>query len=585
MSEKNAPGSIHPEKGPAKELSDSARKRLGKRLQFLYGSNANQLTDRLQELLTSYGSIKPRRRKKNYYSHRDVFVITYGDSINHPSKYPLQALHEFMDEHFRGLISNIHILPFFPFSSDDGFSVIDYRKVREDLGDWKHITSMSENYGVMADLVINHVSSESDYFKNFLKGNGNGSNFFHLVDPNENVRMVTRPRSSPLITPVATNRGIYYLWTTFSPDQVDVNFSNPDVLFEFLDILLFYLSKGIRIIRLDAVAFLWKKMGTSCIHLKETHEVVKLIRDVVEAMAPETIIITETNVPHKENISYFGDGDEAHMVYNFSLPPLLYHAIITENASYLTQWSSELSTPPRGCTYFNFAASHDGIGVRPLEGLVPPDEFDKVVKAAERRGGHISYKENPDGTKSPYELNITYFDAFKDLKNNDVKIQIRKFLCSQALMMSFRGIPAVYIHSLIGTHNDHRGVAETGMARSINRRKWDVDELNEKLNDTESPHHIVFNAWKKLLKIRTGEPAFDPQGGKQVLETPSELFAMWRTSPDGAHRLVVVANVSTKEVEWTVPFRIGRATELITGEPVSSPHLKLGPRQVCWIKY
>ncbi|MCH8558141.1 MAG: sugar phosphorylase [Balneolia bacterium] len=568
------------------QLTENDFTKIKNRLQFLYNDSSDALATRLQSLIASYGEIQNSPASKFYYSHEDVYVITYGDSLTNTKgeQFPLETLHNFMKTHFKGLINHVHILPFFPYSSDDGFSVIDYRKVREDLGKWDHVTSMSEDFKMMADLVINHVSSESDYFKDFLVGEGLGKDFFHMVDPNENVRMVTRPRSSPLISPVATNRGIYYLWTTFSPDQVDVNFSNPDVLFEFIDILLFYLSKGIRVIRLDAVAFLWKKKGTSCIHLEETHEVVKLIRDVVEAIAPETVIITETNVPHKENISYFGDGDEAHMVYNFSLPPLLYHAIITQNASYLTEWSKSLNTPPEGCTYFNFAASHDGIGVRPLEGLVPPEEFEKVLMAAQRRGGHISYKENGDGTKSPYELNITYFDAFKDIKTGDRQKQIKKFLCSQALMMSFRGVPAIYIHSLFGTENDHEGVSQKGTVRSINRKRWDIDELTARLEDPDCYNHDVFNAWKKLLKIRTSEPAFDPQGGKNVLDTPSEIFAMWRSSPDEKHQLIIVANVAAREVEYEIPYKWNSATELITGEKVKPGTATIGPREVMWIK-
>lgn len=563
---------------------------LKKRLDFIYPDlDTNELTQRLTGLIHSYAGLQSKNgtTKKKYYSHKDLFVIAYGDSVRDQQQYPLQALHGFMNEHFSDLIKNLHILPFFPFSSDDGFSVIDYREIREDLGNWDHITALSKDYRLMADLVINHVSSESSYFKDFLEGSGPGANFFHVVDPNANVRMVTRPRSTPLLSPIATKMGIYHIWTTFSADQVDVNFGNPDVLFEYMDILLFYLEKGVRVIRLDAVAFLWKKVGTSCIHLPETHEVVKLIRDVVDIIAPDTILITETNVPHKENISYFGDGDEAHMVYNFSLPPLLYHAIITQNASYLSDWSKNLSTPPEGCTYFNFAASHDGIGVRPLEGLVPDEEFNKIINAAVKRGGYVSYKENGDGTKSPYELNITYFDAFKDIKTDDISVQIRKFLCSQTLMLSFRGVPAVYIHSLLGTQNDYDNVAKTGMARSINRRKWDIDDLNEKLQNPDSHHSIILDSWKKLLKIRISEPSFDPQGGKKVLDSPSEIFAMWRNAPGNGDQVIIIGNVTENPLTWEVPaeYDVSQASDLISGEKIKNQTISLQPWQVMWVKF
>ncbi|AXI99489.1 sucrose phosphorylase [Cyclonatronum proteinivorum] len=571
-------------------LTKKQAQTLEKRLQFIYPDlNTAELSNRLSQLIESYAGLQSSNgsSKKKYYSHKDLFVIAYGDSLKDEDRYPLEVLHEFMNEHFSHLIKNLHILPFFPYSSDDGFSVIDYRQIREDLGKWDHVTTLSKDYRVMADLVINHVSSESSYFRNFLRGEEPGASFFHIVDPNSNVRMVTRPRSTPLLSPIATKMGIYHVWTTFSADQVDVNFGNPDVLFEYLDILLFYLEKGVRVIRLDAVAFLWKKIGTSCIHLPETHEVVKLIRDVVDILAPDTVLITETNVPHKENISYFGDGDEAHMVYNFSLPPLLYHAIITQNASYLSDWSRNLSTPPEGCTYFNFAASHDGIGVRPLEGLVPDEEFNKIINAAVKRGGYVSYKENGDGTKSPYELNITYFDAFKDIKTDDISVQIRKFLCSQTLMLSFRGVPAIYIHSLLGTKNDHENVAKTGMARSINRRKWDINELNKELKNADSHHGTVLDAWKKLLKIRISEPSFDPQGGKKVLDSPSEIFAMWRNAPKKGDQLIIIGNVTENPVTWNIPsaYDVTNATELISGATITSQSITLQPWQVMWVKF
>ncbi|MCC5934752.1 MAG: sugar phosphorylase [Candidatus Cyclonatronum sp.] len=571
-------------------LTEDQRQILNKHLSFIYpDSDTKQLTEKLLRLMESYAGLQSSNGslRKKYYSHKDLFVIAYGDSIKNDHQYPLEVLHAFMNEHFSDLIKNLHILPFFPYSSDDGFSVIDYRKIRDDLGNWNHVTALSKDYRIMADLVINHVSSQSEYFREFLLGEGLGSGFFHVVNPSENVRMVTRPRSTPLFTPVATKMGIHHIWTTFSADQVDVNFGNPDVLFEFLDILLFYLEKGVRVIRLDAVAFLWKKIGTSCIHLPETHEVVKLIRSIVDILAPDTILITETNVPHKENVSYFGDGDEAHMVYNFSLPPLLYHAIITQNAAYLSEWSKNLSTPPEGCTYFNFAASHDGIGVRPLEGLVPDEEFNKIINAAIKRGGYVSYKENGDGTKSPYELNITYFDAFKDIKTNDISVQVRKFMCSQMLMLSFRGVPAIYIHSLFGTQNDYENVAKTGMARSINRRKWQLNDLNERLQDPENHHVSVFNSWKKLLRIRIQEAAFDPQGGKKVLDSPPELFVMWRNAPQNSEQIIVLGNVTEKEISWNVPddYDITNGIDLISGEAVRSTKVQLEPWQVRWIKF
>ncbi len=571
-------------------LDQSTTDKIYHRLAFLYGDKATDILSRIKLLAGKYPKLNGTELPRDSWTHKSVYVISYGDSLLSEKEEPIPTLKRFIDEKLNNLITGVHILPFFPYSSDDGFSVIDYRKVREDLGDWDDVKDMAKRYRVMADLVINHISSKSDWFQEFLDGRQPGLDYFHTKNIETDYGMVTRPRSTPLLTPVQTNDGVKHVWTTFSPDQVDVNFANPDVLLEYIDILLFYLANHIKVIRLDAVAFLWKKDGTNCIHLKETHEVVKLIRDLVEAVAPDTIIITETNVPHDENISYYGDGDEAHMVYNFSLPPLLFHAILTGNASYLSEWSRKLTPPPEGCTYFNFSASHDGIGVRPLEGLVPQEDFDLVVQAAKDRGGFVSYKQNPNGVETPYELNITFFDAFKDPDDpENVKDQIKRFMCSQILMLSFRGVPAIYIHCLTATPNYHEGVKETGVKRTINRRKWKLSELEEILEDEEHPTTIVLNAWKQILTTRRTEPAFHPESGKEVMETPNEIFSMLRLSPDGSSAVIVVANVSDKNVSYNIPLSPleyqGPWVDLISRKRVNPRNkIPLEPWQIMWIK-
>jgi len=557
-------------------------------LSGIYGNEPPGLLNKIGELIKQYSfsNGQARHLKREPYSHKDVYLIIYGDSIQDNDEYPLSVLERFMDDYLRDMINALHILPFFPYSSDDGFSVIDYKEVRKDLGDWNNIESLASKYKFMGDLVINHISSQSEWFADFVNSKLPGLNYFHSLNPDTDTSMVTRPRSSPLLTPVLTQSGLQHVWTTFSPDQVDVNFSNPAVLIEYIDILLFYLSKGIKVIRLDAVAYLWKKPGTSSIHLKETHLVVKLLRLISGYLVPNSILITETNVPHKENISYFGDGDEAHMVYNFSLPPLLLHAIYTGNATYLSEWSKSLTPPPDGCTYFNFTASHDGIGVRPLEGLVPKNQFDLVVQGVTERGGMVSYKRNPDGTESPYELNITYFDAFADPIGNDRDEQIRRFMCSQALMLGFRGVPAIYIHSLTGTFNFHKGVRDTGSKRAINRMKWDLSFLKSLLDDPHSVTHKVIDRWRTLLTVRKREPAFDPQGGKKVLKSPPELFAMWRSSLDETQQIIIVGNVSRRKVEWDLPITFKHAKDLISGATIENEaKVSLEPWQVMWIKF
>lgn len=567
---------------------------LYKRFEYIYGKEeASDCLERFKTLVGRYSiNLNNSRSKERGWSEEDVLLITYGDSIVKEGEQneKLSVLQEFLNTYLSETINSLHILPFFPYSSDGGFSVIDYKEVRDDLGSWDDIEQLASEYNLMADLVINHISSESTWFKNYKKGENPGKDYFHEIDPDSDLSSVTRPRSTPLLTEVETDNGTRYVWTTFSKDQIDLDFGNPDVLIEMIDIFLFYLSKGINIIRMDAVAYLWKHVGGSSIHEPETHEIVKLFRDIVDYASPSATLITETNVPFEENISYFGDGDEAHMVYQFSLPPLLLHAILTENAGYLREWARELPEPPEGCTYFNFTSSHDGIGVRPLEGLVPEEEFYRLVEGAKERDGYVSYKTNSDGTKSPYELNITYFDAFSDPENGDSELQYCRYMCSQILMMSLQGLPAFYIHNLTGTRNNLKGVIESQEKRDINRMKWDYDELTEKLENEEETTHRVFNMLKELINTRKKHPAFSPQAAQKVLNTENNLFVFLRTAKDESEKVLVVGNVTGERQKLNREEISPQAdldrdiNELISGKRINANRdIELEPYQVLWL--
>ncbi|WAM54481.1 sugar phosphorylase [Vreelandella venusta] len=485
------------------------------------------------------------------WSEKDQWVISYGDSIVAEETPPLAVLNEFLQRYLGERISGVHVLPFFPWSSDDGFSVIHYREVNPELGDWQHIRELANHYDVMGDLVLNHVSRESLWFVDYLTGSLPGRDYFIEVDPETDVSDVVRPRSSPLLVPISTRRGTRHVWATFSEDQIDLNFENPDVLLEFVGILLFYLQQGVRIIRLDAVAFLWKRLGTPCIHLPETHTVVRLLRAIVDEIAPGTLMITETNVPHAENISYFGlerlangSPDEAHMVYQFALPPLLLHTLTRGEATTLQTWLASLPILPRHCTYLNFTASHDGIGVRPLEGLLPDHERDALLELMHRFGGFVSMRSNPDGSDSPYEINITWFEAMRGTHRGPDPWQIARFLCSQAIMLTLQGIPALYIHTLTGTLNDVEGVERSGRLRSINRRRWQRDELALLLESPSTPTHDVFHALSRLLELRRTEPCFHPNATQRVLTTPPEVLAIERGPLSNGRRLLALFNVT-----------------------------------------
>jgi len=544
-------------------------------------------TFRAQRPDLSAQPIDPRER----VTERDVMLITYGDSLQRPGLLPLQTLGRFLRQHLLGVISTVHILPFFPYSSDDGFSVIDYTAVNPDLGDWSDIRRLGQDFKLMFDAVINHISAHSAWFRGFLAGDPAYQDFFITVDPDTDLSQVVRPRSLPLLTEVETSGGPAHVWTTFSTDQIDLNFANEEVLLKIIEVLLFYVGQGMTFLRLDAIAYLWKRIGTSCIHLDETHTVVKLFRDVLDVVAPHVTIITETNVPHPENVSYFGNGrDEAQLVYQFTLPPLTLHAIATGDASVLSEWAAEVETISDQTTFFNFTASHDGIGVRPVEGILPDEGVALLVERAKAHGGAVSYKANPDGTQSPYELNINYFDALSDpAAGEPPDVQASRFLVSQAIALAFMGMPGIYIHSLLGSRNWNDGVRQTGHLRSINREKLDLGTVEAALADPGSLRARVFFAYRDLIARRTGERAFHPNGPQTVLDLHPALFALLRTSPDGAEQIVAIHNVSGQTVRAdlsAVPLEgITGFIDLITGAPVAAgTAFDVRPYQVLWLK-
>lgn len=481
------------------------------------------------------------------WDERDIVLITYADMLTKEGERPLKTLNKFLKRRLRNAIRTVHILPFFPWSSDDGFSVIDYREVSPDYGKWKDVEAIGGNFHLMFDLVLNHCSVESSWFKDFVSGVAPARYYFLPIDPQTDLSAVVRPRSSPLLTPTQTRDGEAHMWSTFSADQVDLNWQNPDVFFEFLDILFDFISKGARIIRLDAVGFLWKNIGSDCLHQPQTHEVIKLLRDILAIAAPEVILLTETHVPHEENISYFGKGDEAHMVYQFALPPLLLHALLRGDSTHLVDWAKNLQPPPKGCAFLNFTACHDGIGLRSVETLLPPKEIKWLIQQGKKRGGRLSEKRNADGSKSPYELNITYFGALRLI--DDPEHESARFLCSQAVALSLKGIPAVYFNSLIGAENNLEGVKSTGQSRAINRKKWDLHELKERLNDNEQTAAYVYRRYLGLLNRRNEHPAFHPDGPQEILELGPDLFGLVRTSPNAKETILCLYNFTSRVIK------------------------------------
>jgi glucosylglycerate phosphorylase len=527
---------------------------------------------------------RPRRRSHRL-SQADAVLITYADMLRETGQSPLRTLHAFARDHLKGCFSAIHLLPFFPYSSDDGFSVIDFFSVDAAVGTWDDAIHCGADFHLMIDFVLNHVSAQSRWFTDYLAGRPGFAELAIEVDPAADLSAVTRPRALPLLTPFTKASGEQvFLWTTFSADQIDLNYKSIDVLGKMVEVLLFYVAQGARLIRMDAVAYLWKTPGTPCIHLPQTHAMVRLFRKILDQLAPEVLIVTETNVPHAENIGYFGNGyDEAQMVYNFTLPPLLLHAFVSGDTQVLSGWAQGLKTPSRETAFFNFTASHDGIGVRPLEGILPGREIDRLVEAARDGGGRVSGRRNADGMESPYELNITYVDALGLPGQRGTAAHAARFLASQAIALALPGVPAVYLHSLLGSRNWQEGVGHTGRPRTINREKLNATDVLAALGNPADFRSRVFFPYCRMLQVRRQQPAFHPKAGCEVLWLDRRVFAIKREG--GGQTIHALTHIGGPRVALSLEPHCGKGAwrDLLTGRRLSGGTVTLHPHQTLWL--
>ena len=575
-------------------MLDELEKKLIGSLDFIYPDiDTASLARQLIETMGLDENCQQPGDHQNNWDEKDILLITYADSILNRDKQdekPLVTLHEFLKGKLQDKVTSVHILPFFPYSSDDGFSVMDYLAVNESHGEWEDIQRISSEFKFMSDLVINHMSSRSRWFDNFKKRIDPGKDYFFEASPDDDVSAVVRPRTSPLLNPVQTEDGERYVWCTFSEDQVDLNFKNPKVLLEFVNIIRHYMENGVQIFRLDAVAFLWKEVGTPSIHLQQTHEVIKLLRILIEHYNPRAVIITETNVPNRENLTYFGNANEAHVIYNFSLPPLLIYTLIAGDCRHLKTWLMSMPPAQMGTTYLNFIASHDGVGLRPTDGLLEEDEKNQMVSTMQQFGGRITFRRAREGFDKPYEMNISLYDALKGtIDHGPDKWQLQRFVCAHAIMLALEGIPAFYIHSLLGTENDYARLEHTGRNRSINRSQWDVNQLEEQLQNKYSHHSKVFQQLCELIEIRKKQPAFHPNATQFTLHLGLQIFGFWRQSMRRDQSIFCIFNISseTQQVALSDINLIGTDNwvDLISGMKIEDQAgtITLNPYQTLWL--
>lgn len=566
---------------------------LGRLIEFIYPDHDQQvLLDQIEAAFWP-ADLVPRSTARiadnDMWSEKDNYLITYGGTIIDGEHKPLDLLRDFATKYLSGTISGIHILPYFPYTSDDGFAVTDYSEVNSTLGAWEDIERIGSEFKLMSDLVLNHCSSQSKWFSEYLQGHAPYDNFFFEASPDDDLTDVVRPRAHDLLRSVETANGTKHVWCTFSHDQVDFDFRNPAVLIEFVKIMRLHIDKGVRTIRLDAVAFVWKVIGTNCIHLDQTHAIVKLMRLLCDYCEEPVILITETNVPKTENLSYFGNRNEAHMVYNFSLPPLLVQALLKGTSKHLNAWQMSMPPAQMGCAYFNFTASHDGIGLRPAEGVIPADELDEMIETVRGFGGRVSMRTLPDGTQKAYELNTSLFDAMKGTIEGQDALQVDRFLCGQTIALGLEGVPAFYIHSLLSTHNDQEGVEQLGHNRAINRKRLDYKELCEELEQAAGQRSQIFSELKRRIDLRSNQTAFHPNATQFTLQLGEQIFGFWRQSIDRSQSIFALSNV-TKGVVTIPSIALNLIdgdhwTDILSGDPVSPSDgdVVFEPYQTRWI--
>jgi len=594
---------------PIFEVPSEYKKKMLDRLTFLYGQEeAGTCYKKLERIMKVHYAYKtpamiewgkglnPAER----FTEKDVILITYGDLIQDGIHLPLDILADFSEKYLKGNINTLHILPFFPYSSDRGFAITDFEEVDSRLGTWENITNLKSNFRLMFDGVFNHISSKSSWFQEFLDGNPEYQDFFIVFSTKvpiseDHLKLIVRPRTSDLLSQFNTLNGKRSVWTTFSSDQIDLNYRNPNVLVKMVEILLAYVRRGADIIRLDAVTYLWTELGTSCAHLKQTHTIIKLFRDILDAVAPHVAIITETNTPHEENIQYFGNSaDEAQMVYNFALPPLVLHAFQSGSSAYLTKWASALNKVSDAATYFNILDSHDGLGVMGARGILPENEIEMMALRVLEHGGFISYRADGDGGSSPYELNITWYSALNRQDSDETTdLHIKRFLASRSIALTLMGIPGIYLHGLLGSKNDADAVIEEGQTRSINRRTIDKDSLYRSLNDKKTTTYKISLGLAEMIEKRTRERAFHPHATQQVFDISDSVFSLIRTFVDEKESILCITNVTTQKQHIKLETkRVGLRAEywrdILSGRSFSSSEgilsLELQPYDVLWLK-
>ena len=552
----------------------------------------NSVWSQLLQILDPYyvNSDNKKLENESIWDSSSVVLITYPDAIYRKDESTLKTLAEFLENRLSGISSVIHILPFLPSTSDGGFAVSNYEEIDETFGNWNDLKNLSGKHKIMADLVLNHVSSSHPWVLQFMKSDEPGSSYIVSPSRTDAWEEVIRPRNSSLFTKIKTNNGFKNVWTTFGPDQIDLNWSNPNIFLEFLHLLVRYINNGAEWIRLDAIAFIWKEPNTTCLHLNKVHLIVKLLNRCLKIIKQTAVLITETNVPEEENLSYLIDGNEANLAYNFTLPPLLLEAIYTGETNLLNNWLSDWNELPASTSLLNFTSSHDGIGLRALEGIMEEKRIHNLLVESEKRGGLVSHRRMSNGQDQPYELNISWWSAMSNCGSDITLFQFERFLLSQVFTLSLKGVPALYLPSILASPNDIDTFRKTGQRRDLNREKFEANKLLVLLKNFDSPASKNISYLSHIIKVRSRLSSFHPEAYMKCLYTNIEnIVVIKRGLKDES--VYVICNFSEKYLNLSILNDINsielsankRLIDNITGSLINADKLELKPYQVVWV--
>ena len=514
---------------------------------------------------------------ESIWDSSSVVLITYPDAIYRKDESTLKTLAEFIKNRLGGLSSVIHVLPFLPSTSDGGFSVSNHEKIEENFGDWNDLKNLAITHKVMADLVLNHVSASHPWVHQFLKTEEPGSSYIVAPSQIDIWEEVIRPRNSSLFTNVKTDKGFKNVWTTFGPDQIDVDWRNPYVFIEFLKLLVRYINNGSEWIRLDAIAFIWKEPHTTCLHLDPVHLIVKLLNKCLKIIKPSAVLITETNVPEDENLSYLTDGDEANLAY-------------TGQTDLLNHWLSNWNELPTCTSLLNFTSSHDGIGLRALEGIMENNRVHNLLVESEKRGGLVSHRRMSNGKDQPYELNISWWSAMSHIGSDITLLQFERFLLSQVFTLSLKGVPAFYLPSILASPNDLDTFRKTGQRRDLNREKFEANKLIDLLKNFDSPASKNISYLSHIVKVRSRLRAFHPEACMKCISTDIDNCIIFQRG-SGEDRVYVICNMSEKclnikllnELDLLELDSTKCLIDNITGSILNVDKFQLNPYQVVWV--